>query len=184
MRASHACGHADAATEQRLLQPCHSRAQPRVGLPRHARGTGWDRIHYGARAAEPLPDPIGLQIRAFLPAPPLALVNGISAAGSTEIAGQPLEQPRHASLAMRTMQPRPEPAKMVMRPGHPDAGGPANGDSRRASDEITGHDNRSTDVAMGRCRSQPSRRNSTRSALTCRFRSGRPATDETARRDH
>jgi hypothetical protein len=110
----------DEAIDQQPLQPLHSRAQPRVSLPPHAMRTR-DRIHYRARAAEPLPDPIGLQKRPSLPAPALALVNGISAAGPTEVAGEPLEQPCHPSLAVRTMQPGPKPAEVAACPGYADA---------------------------------------------------------------
>ena len=110
----------DEAIDQRPFQPLHSRAQPHVGLSPHAARARRDGIDHRSRATKPLPDPIGLQIRPSLPAPALALVNGVPAAGSAEIAGGPLEQSRHASLAIGTMQPGPEPAEVASCPGHPD----------------------------------------------------------------
>src|SRR5215831_15053922 len=50
----------------------------------------------------------------------LACVDRITDAGATAEAGQSVEQPRHASLAVRTMQPWPAAAEMAPAPRNPD----------------------------------------------------------------
>ena len=90
----------DAAANQRPFQFLQPLTQPRVGLLPHARRARGDGIDDRTRAAEPLPEPVGLQLGPCLRTPALALIYRVAAAGPTAIAAEPLEETRNPSLAV------------------------------------------------------------------------------------
>ena len=110
----------DATADQRQFQSLDPHAQPCVGLARHARRTRWDGIDNRPRAAETLPEPVGLQVGPRLRAPTLALIDWASAADPAAIAAEPLEQPNYPSIAMGAVQPGPEAAVVASCPRYPD----------------------------------------------------------------